>query len=122
MIRDQDVEQFLKTAAKTLLPTPVIWENMKAYVAQGRDAGGQLVVIRVEESVDVPEHQHDYDEFCLVLQGRVTTWIEGREYVSDPGDFLYEPANVPHRARIEGPDVAIDFFAGPRFAVEGRNS
>lgn len=117
MIHEQDVERFLANARATLVGATDAFAGMQASIAQGQPGGGQVVVIRVDESVEVPEHQHDYDEFCLVLRGRVVTWINGQEHVSEPGDFLYEPANVPHRARIEGPYVAIDFFAGPRFSV-----
>ena len=117
MINAEDVKRLLVDASKTLLPAAGSRPGQYDYVASS-PAGGQFVVVQVDGVCDVEEHVHEYDEFCLVLQGRITTWIGDTEYVSEPGDFLYEPANISHRARIEGPYVAIDFFAGPRFAVE----
>jgi quercetin dioxygenase-like cupin family protein len=116
MINSEDVKRLLDDASRTLLPALSSRSGQHDYVAAS-PAGGQLVVVQVDGVCDVEEHVHDYDEFCLVLQGRVTTWIGDKEYVCDAGDLLYEPANVPHRARIQGPYVAIDFFAGPRFEV-----
>ena len=117
MINPEDVKRLLADASKTLLPAAGSRQGQHDYIASS-PAGGQFVVVQVDGVCDVEEHVHDYDEFCLVLQGSITTWIGDKEYVSEPGDLLYEPANVSHRARIEGPYVAIDFFAGPRFAVE----
>jgi quercetin dioxygenase-like cupin family protein len=114
MIDPKDVEQLVANVRKSLLPASTSRPGQYDYVASS-PAGGQLVVVQVDGTVEVEEHAHSYDEFCLVLQGRVTTWMNGKAYVCEPGDFLYEPANVPHRARLEGPYVAIDFFGGPRF-------
>lgn len=117
MINPEDVQKLIAVASQTLLPATGSRPGQYDYVAVSR-AGGQFVAVQVDGTVEVEEHVHEYDEFCMVLQGRITTWIGDKAYVSEPGDFLYEPANVPHRARIEGPYVAIDFFGGPRFEVE----
>jgi quercetin dioxygenase-like cupin family protein len=111
------VRQLLEDARKSLLPATGSRPGQRDFVASS-PAGGQFVLVQVDGVCDVEEHVHEYDEYCLVLQGRVTTWMAGEAYVCDPGDFLFEPANIPHRARIEGPYVAIDFFAGPRFTVD----
>jgi quercetin dioxygenase-like cupin family protein len=116
MIDRQDVDRLFENAAKTLLPATSSRSGQFDYVASS-PAGGQFVLVRVEGTVEVEEHVHPYDEFCVVVQGRVTTWMGDEEHVCNPGDLLFEPANVPHRARIEGPYVAIDFFGGPRFRV-----
>jgi len=119
MINPEDVKRLLDNASRTLLPASSSRPGQYDYVAAS-PAGGQLVVVQVDGVCDVEEHVHDYDEFCLVLQGELTTWIGDQEYVCKAGDFLYEPANVPHRARIQGPYVAIDFFGGSRFEVTER--
>ena len=117
MINQEDVERFLAVVSETVLPATGSRPGQYDYVTLSQ-AGGQFVAVQVDGDVDVEEHVHEYDEFCLVLQGRITTWIGDDEYVSEPGDFLYEPAGIPHHACIEGPYVAIDFFGGPRFEVQ----
>jgi quercetin dioxygenase-like cupin family protein len=106
----------MSDASRTLFPAAGSRAGQCDYVASS-PAGGQFVLVQVDGVCDVEEHSHDYNEYCLVLKGRITTWIGGEAIVSEPGDLLFEPANVPHRARIEGPYVAIDYFAGPRFQV-----
>ncbi len=117
MIQKEDVEQLLRDGSRTLLAAGGSRPGQHDYVASS-PAGGQFVLVQVDGTCDVEEHSHEYNEYCLVLKGRITTWIRGEAIESNPGDLLFEPANVPHRARIEGPYVALDFFAGPRFQVQ----
>jgi len=117
MIDPKDVKQLLEDGSKTLLAAAGSRPGQADYVASS-PAGGQFVLVKVDGVCDVEEHMHEYDEYCMVLQGRITTWIGDEAFVCESGDFLFEPANVPHHARIEGPYVAIDFFAGPRFEVK----
>jgi quercetin dioxygenase-like cupin family protein len=117
MIHPDDVERLLEVASQTLRPAKGSRPGQSDYVAQS-SAGGQLVVVQVDGVCDVEEHVHAYDEFCMVLKGRITTWIGGKAVVCLPGDLLYEPADIPHRARIEGPYAAIDVFGGSRFKTD----
>jgi quercetin dioxygenase-like cupin family protein len=116
MIKEKDVVRLLDDARLCLMPALKSRPGQMDLVASST-AGGQLVIVQVDGVCEVEEHVHPYDEFCVVLRGRITTWIGDKEIVSSVGDFLYEPANIPHRARIEGPYAAIDFFAGPRFEI-----
>ncbi len=117
MIEARDVEQLLADGSRTLLPAAGSRPGQHDYVAQS-SAGGQFVLVQVDGVCDVEEHMHEYNEYCIVLKGRITTWIGNQAIISEPGDLLFEPANIPHRARIEGPYAAVDFFAGSRFRVE----
>jgi quercetin dioxygenase-like cupin family protein len=117
MIREEDICQLLADGGQTLLAASGSRPGQYDYVASS-PAGGQFVLVQVDGVCDVEEHCHSYNEYCMVLKGRITTWIGDEAIVSEPGDLLFEPANVPHRARIEGPYAAIDFFAGPRFKVK----
>lgn len=117
MIEQEDIDRLLSCASKTLLPALTSRPGQLDLVACS-SAGGQFVLVQIDEVCNVEEHSHPYEEFCLVLRGRITTWIGEKEIDSLPGDFVYEPANIPHRARIQGPYTAIDFFAGHRFDTE----
>ena len=117
MINQEDVDRLVSAARQSLFPALTSRPGQLDLVASS-EAGGQFVVVQVDGVCEVEEHVHIYDEFCLVLQGRVTTWIGEKVSVCSAGDFLFEPANIPHRAYIEGPYTAIDFFAGPRFETQ----
>lgn len=117
MVHPEDVQHFFQVVSKTLLP-PIGGGPAGDYFIALSQAGGQFAVCRIDGVADVPEHSHDYDEFCILLQGNLTAWIGGEKHVLKPGDFLYEPAHIPHVAHIEGPYLAIDFFGGPRFKAK----
>ena len=121
MIPVEDVEKLLADAARTLVSALESRPGQHDYVASS-PAGGQFVLVRIDGVCDAEEHSHEYNEYCMVLKGRCTAWIRDEAIILGPGDFLFEPANVPHRAHIEGPYVAIDFFAGPRFETEEKKS
>lgn len=88
LVNSADVKRLLDSASRTLPPALSSRPGQHDYVAAS-PAGGQFVVVQVDGVCDVEEHVHDYNEFCLVLQGRVTTWIGDQEYVCEAGDLLY---------------------------------
>ena len=45
---------------------------------------------------------HDGEEFVLVLEGKVTVKLGGKEEVLDEGDSIYYLSSVPHLLKSAG--------------------
>lgn len=61
-------------------------------------------------------HVHDFDQFALILEGRVLMLADGVEYVVSAGEMLFIPAGVHHcgKAYTEGRTLNLDIFCPPR--------
>lgn len=91
-----------------------------------RIMGDRITVARIvlEKGCTVPTHQHENEQFSIIMSGRLRFGIgaEGsrdrREVVVLPGEVLHLPSNVPHSAFAEEETVVLDLFSPPA-AVTG---
>jgi quercetin dioxygenase-like cupin family protein len=95
--------------------------QMEGYLFKGEN-GSQVVFWECGAAMDVKAHVHDYDEYCLVVEGECHEYIEGVEHVLRKGDEILIPAGKRHWARMVAPYRAIDFFAGRRFQYRGEQA
>jgi Uncharacterized conserved protein, contains double-stranded beta-helix domain len=79
-------------------------------------SGEQMTVAQVQFQAgsEVLEHQHENEQFTLVLSGTMEFTVEGQKVLVGPGEVLHLPARVPHSARAEVDSVLIDVFSPPR--------
>ncbi|MEW6510255.1 MAG: cupin domain-containing protein [Bacteroidota bacterium] len=47
-------------------------------------------------------HKHDFDDFIVIVSGRMKLATDEHEWVLKPGDRIDIPANTPHRAEMMG--------------------
>ena len=61
-------------------------------------------------------HHHPFDQFALLVSGRLTMAFEDRLIELCAGEAVYIPADVPHTGFPSSEEVAfnIDIFAPPR--------
>ena len=62
-------------------------------------------------------HRHDNEQFSYVLEGALRFWYGHNELqVIDihPGEVLYLPSNVPHKAAALEDSLSLDIFSPPR--------
>jgi len=89
------------------------WEGLRGYMFEGRD-GSQIVLWECDNEVKAEPHRHEFDEYCLVVEGQCIETIEGKTQILKKGDECVIPAGKEHWA-VMGPKYrAIDFFGGPR--------
>ena len=75
--------------------------------------------IRLEKGCQVPLHQHENEQFSLIVLGRLRFEIGGegsagrRELVLLPGELLHLPPGVPHSAFAEEETLVLDLFGPP---------
>lgn len=55
-----------------------------------------------------PSHYHDDWEVIAVMEGELTTWIDGEAHRTARGDVLILPPKTQHRGKSEG--VFVDLF------------
>jgi len=60
------------------------------------------------------EHEHDFDEYFIVVQGKYTLIIEGRRIDLCKGDEYFIPKNVPHAGKFIAGTRTIHCFGGKR--------
>jgi quercetin dioxygenase-like cupin family protein len=87
--------------------------GLEGYVFEGAD-GSQMVIWQGHEGGRSEMHTHDYDEYCIVLQGTFVGTVGGVKVVLGPGDEGFIPAGVPHDGEYSANYRAIDAFGGRR--------
>lgn len=86
---------------------------MEGYVFDGAD-GSQMVIWHSKKGGRSLLHTHDYDEYCIVVQGKFTGIVGGRKCCLGPGEECYIPAGISHGGVYSKNYRAIDAFGGTR--------
>jgi len=60
------------------------------------------------------EHQHDYDEYTLCVEGEYTVTIDGKEHVLHDGDELFIPKGSLQGGSVKAGTRTIHAFGGKR--------
>lgn len=47
-------------------------------------------------------HKHDFDDFIVIVSGKMKLGIDSHEWILKPGDRIDIPANTPHWAHMMG--------------------
>lgn len=87
--------------------------GMEGYVFEGAD-GSQMVIWQTRDGGRSDLHTHDFDEYCVVVQGAFVGTVGGRAITLGPGDECVIPAGVPHGGEYSANYRAIDVFGGRR--------
>ena len=84
-------------------------KGIKAHVLQGEKH--QLVFFEFEPFTPVPEHSHDYDQWGMMIEGKMELTIDGETRTCKAGDEYVIPAHAKHGARFLTKSRAMDFFS-----------
>lgn len=102
------------------------WEDMPKErvtdsISRRLFTGQRMMIAHVylDKGAIVPTHQHENEQLTYVLEGALRFWIgdphEGvEELVVGPGEVLYIPSNVPHKAEALEDTFDVDVFDPPR--------
>ncbi|MGI6679108.1 MAG: helix-turn-helix domain-containing protein [Dehalobacterium sp.] len=55
-----------------------------------------VILLPGQERADLNLISHHGEEFCYVVEGILTYFVEGKEYELYPGDGLHLPSHLPH--------------------------
>ncbi|HXX87140.1 MAG TPA: cupin domain-containing protein [Candidatus Acidoferrum sp.] len=84
-------------------------KGVKAYILQGEQH--QLAFFEMEPSALVPEHQHDYDQWGMIIEGKMELTIDNETKTCKTGDEYVIPAQAKHRAKFLIKSRVMDFFS-----------
>jgi len=78
------------------------------------DGKVMIGLTEVAQGYIVPPHSHDNEQVTWVMSGRWRFQLEGKTVEVGPGEMIFIPANVVHRAEAVEKLVAYDIFTPPR--------
>ena len=62
----------------------------------------------------IPNHSHPHEPTGYMISGRITFTIEGKKYLTEPGDGWSIPGNAEHSVDVHEDSVVIEVFSPPR--------
>ncbi|MCP4021626.1 MAG: cupin domain-containing protein [Desulfobacteraceae bacterium] len=62
----------------------------------------------------LPKHSHPHEQTGCMLSGKMKLFIEGKEFLTEPGDTWSIPGDVEHWAQVIEDSVAIEVFSPVR--------
>jgi len=94
------------------------WESVKKEIMNEKLTrrvvhGEKITVAQLDLSKDcsVPEHHHENEQICVVLQGALKFNLDGQDVVKRGGEVLVIPSNVPHNVVALEDSIVIDIFS-----------
>jgi quercetin dioxygenase-like cupin family protein len=102
--------------AKSSQATP----GVEGYVFDGAD-GSQMAFWTCSEAAVSATHNHDYDEYMIVVQGCYTIIIEGERFPVRCGEEYLIRRGVPHGGEVLAGTRTIHAFGGHRADREPPN-
>jgi len=76
-----------------------------------------LAHVYLKKGCIVPKHSHENEQLTYVLEGCLRLWVgdDGAQVVDvRPGEVLFIPSNVPHKAEALEDTLDVDVFSPPR--------
>jgi quercetin dioxygenase-like cupin family protein len=88
-------------------------EQMSDLISRKMVVGEKAMIAQIflKKGAVVPLHQHDAEQITYILEGSLKFELEGKEVVVNPGQVLYIPSNVPHRAVALEDTLDVDVFS-----------
>jgi quercetin dioxygenase-like cupin family protein len=83
--------------------------GIKAHVLQSTKH--QLVFFEMEAHAKVPEHYHDYDQWGMMIEGKMELTINGEKRICQKGDEYVIPARAKHHATFLSKSRVMDLFS-----------
>lgn len=84
-------------------------KGIRAWILQGQKH--QLIFFEMEPTAIVPEHSHSYDQWGIVVEGKMKLTIDGKTRLCEKGDDYVIPAQAKHNATFLCRSRVIDLFS-----------
>jgi quercetin dioxygenase-like cupin family protein len=82
-------------------PTPPALEELQQWL---RSEGRLAELFADPPGMKYGRHKHDFDDFVVVVTGRMVIATDRHEWILNPGDRLDIPAHTVHSAQMLGND------------------
>jgi len=84
-------------------------EGIKAWILQG--GSHQLVFFEFKADTQVPEHSHDYDQWGMLIEGKMNLIVNGKTRICEKGHEYVIPTGAKHYATFQSKTRVMDFFS-----------
>jgi len=84
-------------------------EGAKAWILQAERS--QLVFFQFQPGKCLPLHSHVYDQWGLVIDGKMELTVAGEPRIFEKGDEYLVPAGSVHCAKFLRPTRVMDYFS-----------
>jgi quercetin dioxygenase-like cupin family protein len=105
--------EFMKKPANRIASAQQATPGVEGYVFDGAE-GSQMAFWTCRESAESAGHQHDYDEYMLVVQGCYTLIIDRQRIPVRAGEEYVIPRGVWHSGEAVAGTRTIHVFGGHR--------
>ena len=105
--------EFMKKPANRIASAQQATRGVEGYVFDGAD-GSQMAFWTCGENAKSAGHQHEYDEYMLVVQGCYTLLMEGQLIRVKAGEECVIPRGVWHSGEVVAGTRTIHAFGGRR--------
>ena len=80
----------------------------------------RLFHLRDADGIRTDYHYHEFCKLLILLSGSGSYWIEGRQYLLQPGDVVFIGAGCPHRPDFsaDAPYERIILYLSPEFLLK----
>lgn len=109
----KEFPEFMRNPANRIAATSQYTPGIEGYVFDGAD-GSQMAIWTIRENASSVPHEHDFDEYIAVLQGRYSLHIEGGVVNLDPGDEYVIPKGILHGGEAVAGTRVVYAFGGKR--------
>lgn len=105
--------EFMKRPANRIASAQQATPGVEGYVFDGAE-GSQMAFWTCGETARSARHQHDYDEYMVVVQGCYTLLIDGQRIPVKAGQEYVIPRGVWHSGEVLAGTRTIHAFGGHR--------
>lgn len=104
------------SSARHLSWSKIPREQMSDLLVRQYVSGEKSTVARFEltKGCIVPQHSHENEQICFVLQGALKFRMPDSEVIIRSGELLMIPPNLPHSAEAVETSLVFDFFSPAR--------
>lgn len=108
-----DFPQFMKNEKNKIDSKSQFTDDIEGFVYDGVD-DSQMAFWTCKSDKISKKHTHDFDEYMIVISGRVTIFIGGEKQVLKPGEEIYIPKGTPMKLKCVAGTRTIHAFEKKR--------
>lgn len=109
----KDFPEFMKNQRNRISSSQQNTDDIEGYFYEGAD-GSQMAFSMCYSDRESKLHKHDFDEYMVCVSGQFTVYMNGQEYVLNPGDELFIPKGTEQGGRCIAGTRTIHAFGGKR--------
>jgi len=109
----KDFPLCMKHPANRIATSSQATPGVEGYIFDGAD-GSQMAFWTCRETAASAPHEHEFDEYMLVVEGCYTLIIEGKRIPVRAGQEYVIPRGVPHGGEVVAGTRTIHLFCGHR--------